>query len=157
MFNHRALRVWIMPGPRRSSGLSLCDCSHPNTWNVGVVKGVTSFALVVCSLRAIWTFSMNNFLIHKFRIKKCILLIKLMCYNNNQRFYLQKMLSPLCRGFVFEQVDTPSTHIYTIQVTLALRDTGRLISWQAMNKAPTILKTDKCEDLPLLAEENVTK
>lgn len=81
---------------------------------MGGVKGVTSFALVVCSFRAVCMFSMNNFSFTNSESIKCILLIKLMCYSNNQRFYLPKDgITLMLRVYVFEQVDTPSTHIYT--------------------------------------------
>lgn len=113
MFNPQGLEGVDHARQRRSSGLSLCDCSHPNTWNVGWVKGVTSFALVVCSLRAVWIFSMNNFLIHKFRIKKCILLIKLMFYNNNQRFYLPKdAITLMQRVCVWTSGHSLHTHLH---------------------------------------------
>ncbi len=117
-------------------------------------QGGYYFTLVVCCMNVLWiTFLFTNSV-----SIKCILLIKLTCYNNNQRFYLPKdAITHMLRVCVWTSGHSLHTHLHPYRLLRPLQDTGSLISWQALNKAPTVLKTDKCDDLSLMAEENVTK
>ncbi len=148
---HRALRVWIMPGvPQAYLFVTAVNQTH-KMW-------VGSRGLLFHSCSLLYNVLWITFLFTNSVSIKCILLIKLTCYNNNQRFYLPKdAITHMLRVCVWTSGHSLHTHLHPYRLLRPLQDTGSLISWQALNKAPTVLKTDKCDDLPLMAEENVTK
>lgn len=104
-------------------------------------EGVSSFTFVVCSLKILWTFSMNNFILFLF-FPHIVSQYNVYYLSNThvlyscQRFNSKRCYHPHGEGMCLVKWTLPSHTSTAIQVTLAF--------------------DDKYEDLPLLAEENMS-